>query len=73
MKRYLILAVFLLGSVSRGEPGKQYWTFVGYGIPLVQCELVNNKTEHCRYLSPGLHPLDGVMEAVHRATKGREQ
>jgi hypothetical protein len=73
VRRFLILAGFLLCSVSRGETGKRYWTFVGYGIPLVQCELINDKTENCRYLSATRRPLDGVMEAVHRATRGREE
>lgn len=65
MKRIVSIAIILTGT-AYCSPEKRYWTLIGFGIPLVQCQLVENKTRNCRYVSNSDHPLDGVMEAVHR-------
>ncbi len=70
MKKFLVLA--LLTGIAYSQPERRYWTFRGFGEDLVQCQLVNNRTQNCRFISKATHPLDGVMEAIHRATKGQE-
>jgi hypothetical protein len=64
----LPLIAICIHSNCQTQTPRIYWTFKGFGISLVQCELVNNKTRNCRYLTTASHPLDGVMEAIHRVT-----
>jgi hypothetical protein len=74
-KRNLLFAAILAASaVLHSEPKekKLFWTFRGMNMDLVQCDLVDNETRNCRFISRAPHPLDGLMEAIHRATKNVE-
>ena len=70
-RRILILAALGLTSAADGQPERPlFWRFRGFGMDLVQCRLVKSRVQNCVFLSGS--GLDGVMEAVHRATRGRE-
>ena len=64
-----LLVLVLLVSTAQAQPEKRYFVFEGFGMPLVQCQLINNQARNCHYLSTA--NLDGVMEAIHRATARR--
>lgn len=72
MKRIIAIALVLIiiGTVYAqpiSEPKRTWWVFQGFGVDMVQCELIDNQVTHCHYLREA--NLNGIMEAVHRATK----
>ena len=69
--RKLLVMFLLFGMTAYAKPERRYWRLVGFGIPLVECELIENKTQHCKFISNSDHPLDGVMEAIHRGVKAQ--
>lgn len=66
MKRRAIIALVLCSAYANPEPSHKWWVFQGFGVDMVQCELASRVT-HCHFVNGAT--LDGIMEAVHRATK----
>lgn len=55
IRKLLILS--LLAASAQGETEKRYFVFEGFGMPLVQCQLIGNQARNCRYLTTADHPF----------------
>jgi hypothetical protein len=70
--RKLLLFGLLFTSTAYAKPEYHWWRYVAFGIPLVECRLVDRRVEKCHFLTAEPHPLDAVMESFHRILDHQE-